>query len=169
MPQVELQRPLNVPAVPARSAASYIVHAIENQRDDWSEFALYLNFGSLQLPDVGYIAIPVTLTGVKESLEPRHEIHFTMGARRNPEAFPKFDGAIGIDASGPSNSQFWLAGNYEVPMHGFGGFIDQTFARGSAEKTLENMMNELADAVEARVQQRERSDARYRLIFNTGD
>lgn len=169
MPQVELQRPLNVPAVPARSAASFIMHGIEEQRGEWSDFALYLNFGSIGLPDVGYVAVPVTVSGVRESLEPRHEIHFTIQSRRSPEAFPKFDGGIGIDASGPSHADMWLAGSYEVPMKGFGGILNQTVARGSAHKALENMMNELADAIEARVQQRERANARYRLIFNTGD
>lgn len=169
MPQVELQRSLNVPAVPARSAASYILHAIEGKRDDWGEFALYLNFASLGLPDVGYVAIPVTVSGVKEQLEPRHEIHFTMRARRIPDAFPTFNGAIGVDASGPSSAQMWLAGDYQAPLKAIGGIFDEIFAHHTAEKTLENMLSELADAIEARVQQRERANARYRLIFNTGD
>jgi hypothetical protein len=169
MTHVELQRPLTVPAVPARAAASSIMHAIEDHRDDWSEFALYLNFGTLGLPDVGYVAIPVQISGVKEELEPRHEIRFGLQARRSPDAFPVFNGALGIDASGPSSALIWLAGEYEVPLNAFGGFIDATLAHGSAKKALENMLNELADAVEARVQQRERAHARYRLVFNTGD
>ncbi len=109
------------------------------------------------------------ITGVSEVLEPRHEIHFEMRARRSPEAFPTFNGAIGIDAAGPSNAQLWLGGAYEAPLHGFGGFIDQMFAHGAAQKTLDNMLEELAQALEARVQQRERANARYRLVFNTGD
>lgn len=169
MPRIELERALSVPAVPARSAASFIMHAVEDRRDGWEDFALYIDFGSLGLPDVGYVAIPVTLEGVRETLEPRHEIAFTMHARRSPQAFPIFEGAIGVDATGPSNAQLWLAGNYEVPMQSFGGFIDKTFAHGAAEKTLNNMLHELGDAVEARVQQREHAQARYRLVFNTGD
>jgi hypothetical protein len=169
MPQVELQRSLSVPSVPARSAASYIVHAVAEQRDNWSEFALYLNFGSIGLPDVGYVAIPVQILNVSESLEPRHEIRFMMRARRSPEGFPVFDGAIGIDALGPSDSQMWLAGNYTAPAGSLGGVFDRIVGRGAAEKTLHNMLEEWADAVEAHVQQRERANARYRLIFNTGD
>lgn len=145
------------------------MHGIEDQRGDWSEFALYLNFASLGLPDVGYVAIPVRISDVKETLEPRHEIRFRMCALRSPEAFPVFDGAIGVDATGASNASLWLAGNYEVPLRGLGGLIDQTFAGGPAQKTLENMLNEIAEAIEAHVQQRERANARYRLIFNTGD
>ncbi len=169
MPQVKLQRPLGVPAVPARSAASSIMHEIEAHRNDWEEFALYINFASLGLPDVGYVAIPVNVTGVTESLEPRHEIRFTMRAMRSPDAFPTFQGALGIDASGASSAELWLAGSYDVPLHGLGGLIDKTFARGTAEKALENMLNELAEAFEARVQQRERANMRYRLVFNTGN
>ncbi len=169
MPQVELQRPLSVPAVPARSAASSIVHEIEAERGAWSDFALYLDFASLGLPDVGYVAIPARLTGVTEALEPRHEIRFTMRARRSPQAFPTFEGALGIDATGASNAQIWLAGTYELPLHTFGGLIDRMFARGSAEKSLENMLNELGGAIEARVQKRERDNVRYRLIFSTGE
>lgn len=169
MPRVELQRSLNVPVVPARSAASFIVHAIEEERNGWEDFALYLDFGSMGLPDVGYVAIPVTIDNVKETLEPRHEISFTMRARRSPQAFPVFNGGIGVDGNGPSNSELWLAGEYELPLQSLGSFIDQTFARGAAEKTLKNMLRELADAVEARVAQREHAQARYRLVFNTGD
>lgn len=155
--------------MPARSAASYIFHAIQDGRDDWSEFSLFLNFASLGLPDVGYVAIPITICDVKEQLEPRHEISFTLRARRIPEAFPTFTGAAGIDATGPSNAQMWLGGDYTPPLKAIGGVFDQIFAHHSASKSLENMLNELADAVEARVQQRERANARYRLIFNTGD
>lgn len=169
MPQVELQRSLSVPAVPARSAASYIMHAIAEQREKWSEFALYLNFGSIGLPDVGYVAIPVQVANVEEALEPRHEIRFTMRARRSPDAFPVFTGAVGIDALGPSDSQIWLAGDYTAPAGSLGGVFDRIVGRGAAEKTLHNMLLELADDVEARVQQRERANARYRLIFNAGD
>jgi hypothetical protein len=169
MPKVELQRTLSVPAVPARSAASSIMHAIADHRDGWEDFALYLDFGSLGLPDVGYVAIPVTFESVQETLEPRHEITFSMHSRRSPQAFPVFKGGIGIDANGPSNAQIWMGGSYEVPLHTLGGLVDMTFAHGAAEKTLQNMLRELADAIEARVQQREHAQARYRLVFNTGD
>jgi hypothetical protein len=169
MPKVELGRPLSVPSVPARSALSSILRAIETKRDDWTDFALYLNFGHLGLPDVGYVAIPVSISIAGEELEPRHAIHFTMRARRSPEAFPTWSGAAGIDAAGPSSAQLWMAGEYTVPLHAFGGIFDRLFTGGAAHKTLENLTNELADATEAHVQQRERANARYRLIFNTGD
>lgn len=169
MRHIERQRPLRVPAVPARSAASSILRAIESQREGWNDFALYLDFAALGLPDVGYVAIPVRIDVRGEQTEPRHEIRFTMRARRSPEAFPVFDGAIGVDAAGPSSAQLWLAGTYEGPKHGVTALLERGFATGASDKTLENMLRELADAIESRVEQRERASARYRLIFNTGD
>lgn len=169
MASVDLQCPLSVPAVPARAAISAILHDIADQRGEWAEFALYLNFGALSLPDVGYVAIPVRISDLREETEPRHAIHFGMRARRKPEAFPVFEGAVGVDATGPSNAILWLSGTYEVPLHGFGELVNGAILQGTAAKVLENMLNELADAVNARVEKREMASARYRLIFNTGD
>jgi hypothetical protein len=169
MPKVEMQEPLTVPEVPARVAASSILHEIAGERGDWSDFSLYLNLGSVGLPDVGYVAIPVTIEGVEEQLEPRHEIRFRVHARRGRESFPRFSGAIGIDATGPSNAILWLAGEYEVPGSGLGAMFDKTAAHGIAEKTLRNMLRDLADGINARVQQKELARARYRVLFSSGD
>jgi hypothetical protein len=169
MSSVELQRALSIPAVPGRSALSAIMHEIAERRGDWEDFSLYLNFGTLGMPDVGYVAIPVSISEVREATEPRHEIRFKMQARRSPEIFPVFGGGVGIDPTGPSSSLIWMAGEYEVPLKGLGSFFNETLARGAAEKSLNNMMTELAEAVIARVEKRELAAARYRLVFNTGD
>jgi hypothetical protein len=145
------------------------MHEIAEHRGDWSEFALYISFGALGLPDVGYAAIPVTISDLSETTEPRHEIKFKMRARRSPDIFPTFDGGLGVDPTGASSSELWMAGTYDVPMRQLGALFNETMARGTAEKTLHNMMSELADAVIARVEKREFANARYRLIFNTGD
>jgi hypothetical protein len=165
MPRVDFQRQLNVPVVPARSAIAAILHEIEQKSGSWGDFALYLDFKSLGLPDVGYVAIPIEIEGVSEALEPRHEIRFQIHARRGRDAFPTFDGAVGIDALGPSSAQLWLAGDYQPPLRSLGPLLDQFIGGGKAAKALENMLAELADAVDARVQQREQAGARYRLIF----
>jgi hypothetical protein len=169
MPSVNLQHALSVPAVPAQSAISAIMHEIEEGRGEWVDFALYLNFGALGLPDVGYAAIPVTVSDIDERTQPRHEIRFRLRARRSPDIFPTFEGAVGVDPTGPSSSELWLAGEYQVPLRQLGAFFNQTFAHGAAEKSLNNMLLELSDAVVARVENRELANARYRLIFNTGD
>lgn len=145
------------------------MHEIVDEKGEWADFALYITLAALGLPDVGYVAIPVKLDNFKESVEPRHEISFRLHARRSPEAFPVFEGGIGIDSTGPSNSLLWLGGNYEVPLGGFGAILNNTMAHGTAERSLWNMLVELGDAIQARVERREMAGARYRLIFNTGD
>lgn len=166
---VQMERPLSVPVVPARSAASEILRDMRDEKGKWSDFALYAKLSSLGLPDVGYVAIPVNIDRVEESLEPRHEIRFRMCARRSQDAFPVFEGAIGIDPNGPSSSTMWLAGDYEPPMKALGAMLDKFLTGRVAEHSLRNMMNELGDAIEAKVERRQLDDVRYRLIFNTGD
>lgn len=166
---VQMERPLNVPVVPARTAASEILHDMEAEKGRWGDFALYAKLSALGLPDVGYVAIPVVIDRIEESTEPRHEIRFRMCARRSKDAFPVFEGAIGIDPNGPSSSTIWLAGDYEPPMKALGAMLDKFLTGGLAEHTLQNMLNELADAIEAKVQKRELNDVRYRLIFTSGD
>lgn len=169
MANVDIERALTVPAVPARASLSTIMHHIESRRGEWADFALYLNFGAIALPDVGYVAIPVTISIVEETTEPRHQIKFSLHARRKAEAFPTFEGAVGIDSTGPSNALVWLSGAYEVPLKSFGAIFDRMVARGTAEKALQNMVSELANAIVAHVEQRELADARYRMIFTSGD
>ncbi len=168
MPRVNLQHALSEPVVPARSAASAIIRDIEERRGDWAMFALYLNLESLGLPDVGYVAIPAAIYDVSETVEPRFEIRFNLRARRSPHQFPTFHGALGVDASGPSSATLWLAGEYKIPAHKAGALFSGIFARGSEEKVLQNMLDELAEAIVARVEKRELASARYRL-WSTGD
>lgn len=169
MPEVKFERPLRVPAIPARSALSSILHDIANRKNEWADFALVSTLGSLGLPDVGYVAVPVDILVLDEQLEPRHQVRFEVRARKNPEAFPVFKGAAGIEGDGPSTSGLWLGGSYDVPLHGIGLLFDKTVARGMAEKTLENMVDAFADGVAARVERREIADSRYRLFFRAGD
>ncbi len=169
MAEINLQRALRVPVIPGRSALSGILHDIERGNDKWGDFALVATLGSLGLPDVGYIAVPVEISGLEERLEPRHEIRFRMRSKRSPEAFPEFEGGCGIDSNGPSASILWMTGTYEVPLRGLGAILDKTIARGMAEKTLDNMIDVLADAVAARVESREINESRYRLFYKSGE
>jgi hypothetical protein len=169
MPQVELQRALSVPVVPARQAAHDIMHEIAERRGDWADFALYTELMELGLPDVGYVAIPVRVSISGETAEPQHELRFRLDAMRSPKAFPTFDGAIGVDGTGPSSGLVWLAGTYEPPVGSLGAMFDQLVARGMAEKSLNTMLDEIGAAVEARVERRELARARYRTVFSSGD
>ncbi len=168
MPKVDLERPLNEPAVPAREAASHILRSIAANENEWRGFALHLNLGALGFPEVGYIAIPIRLEIAGEESEPRHQMTFAIHARRSAEVFPVFHGTLGVDSSGPSSSQVWLAGEYELPFGSLGAFFDEAVARKAAAKTLENLLTDLAEAIAARVEKRELALTRYRL-FGTGD
>lgn len=169
MPKLELQRMLKIPVIPARAAIASIVHDIADEKNGWAQFALYATLGSLGLPDVGYLAVPARMYEVKEQVEPNHEIRFRLQSKRSPDAFPTFDGAMGIDGTGASTSTMWLAGTYEVPMGGLGSIVNQTMMRGIAEKTLANMIDELAEAIVARAEKREMAETRYRLLLKSGD
>lgn len=168
MAKIDLQQSLSVPAVPARECATAILQSIEANEGEWAGFSLHLNLGALGLPDVGYVAIPIKLAITGEENEPRHQVKFKFRSSRSPELFPEFDGAVGIDSSGPSSSQIWLAGTYELPMHGLGKFFDQVIARKAADRTLQNMLSDLTNAIAARVEKHEIAQARYR-IFGSGE
>jgi hypothetical protein len=168
MPKINLEKSLNIPAVAAREAAAQILRDIAADAAEWKGFALHLNLGALGLPEVGYVAIPIKLQIGAEETEPRHQIRFTIHARKNAELFPVLEGTLGIDSSGPSSAQVWLAGDYELPMSGLGAFFDKVVAGNAAAKTLENFLADLTEAIAARVENRELALARYRLL-GTGD
>lgn len=168
MAKVELQQALNEPVGPAREAAEGILEAIAANRDTWAEFALYLELKDAGLPDVGYIAIPINLTLGERETEPRHRIGFRIEAKRSPQAFPVFEGSMGVDANGPSSSAIWVAGTYELPAHGLGSLVNATLGRNAAEKTLQNFLGDLARGITARVERKELASARYRVMFNRG-
>ena len=160
--EARFQRNLKVPSVPAFTALTEIVEAIAEARGTWRGFALHVDLSDLRLPDVGYLAIPIRLTAGKPRSTTRSiDVWFT--AAKQPAAFPKFSGAAGIEATGPTGTSLWLAGDYDVPMSLFGKLFDRTIAAGVATRTLENLVDDLAQAIVASVEKREAEYVRYRL------
>ena len=160
--ETRFQRNLKVPPVPAFAALTEIVQAIAEGAGGWRGFALHVDLGDLRLPDVGYISIPIRLTaGKPQSITRSIDMWFT--AAKQPAAFPKFSGAAGIEATGPAGTIFWLAGEYDVPMSLFGKLFDRTIAAGVATRTLENLVDDLGEAIVASVEKREAEYVRYRL------
>jgi hypothetical protein len=160
--KARFQRNLKVPPVPAFAALADLVGAIAEGRGAWRGFALHVNLGDLGLPDVGYLAVPIRLTAGKPQTTTR-SIDIRFAAAKHPSAFPKFGGAAGIEATGPTGTIFWLAGEYNVPMSLFGKLFDRTIASGVAARTLENLVDDLAAAIVASVEKREAEFMRYRL------
>lgn len=162
MPEVRLQRGLRVPADPAAGALDVLLKAIADQEGPWRGFALHVSLGDLHLPDVGYVAVPIQLTVQKDPSEARtFDIAFT--SANLPSGFPGFKGRMGVEpAEAIGESTLHLRGAYELPMQIFGRLLDAAFTPGVAEKSLENFVEEIAIACEARVNEREAEFARYR-------
>jgi hypothetical protein len=157
-----LERNLKVPPVPAFTALVEILDGIAQGRGPWEGFCLHVDLGDLRLPDVGYLAVPIHLTaGKPQAVNRAVDVHFR--AEKHPANFPTFAGSIGIDATGPSGAILWLAGGYDVPLSLFGKLLDRTIAAGVANRTLENFVDDLAEAIVANVDKREAEFIRYRL------
>lgn len=162
MAEVRLQRGLHVPADPAADALGALLKSIADQEGPWRGFALHVSLGDLRLPDVGYVAVPIRLSAEKNAGEARaFDVAFT--SANLPAAFPGFRGRMGLETGNAiGESTLYLRGTYELPMQIFGRLLDAAFTPGVAERSLENFIEEVGTACEARVNQREAEFARYR-------
>ena len=161
MSDVRLQRNLKTPPVPAFSALLEILSGIESQTGPWQNFSLHVSLGDVHLPDVGYLNVPIALKAGAPARETR-EVPIEFDAAKHAGSFPHFKGAAGVDAMGPTGSILWISGGYDVPLQLFGRLLDATLTAGVAERTLENLIDDLAEAVVANVDQREAEYVRYR-------
>lgn len=166
MPDVQLDRKLMIPADAAAEALGDLLGAIAAQKGPWRGFALHVSLGDLHLPDVGYVAIPIRLTVEKD---PSRERSFRMGftSASLPAAFPEFKGTISVEPGSIGESSLHLDGSYELPMQLVGRLVDIAFTPGVARRSLENFIGEVAEACEARVNEREAEFARYHFYAQT--
>jgi len=74
------------------------------------------------------------------------------------------NGAVGADMSGHSASTLWIGGTYDVPMGSLGSLVNASVARGIAQRTLENFIEDLAVACSARIDKRESEFMHYSLF-----
>lgn len=162
MPDVRLERTLRVPADPGATALGELLHAIADQEGPWRGFALHISFGEIHLPDVGYVAVPIRLR-VSKREDGGRVFDITFNSMNLPAAFPTFSGAIGVEPAGLGESKLFLRGGYDLPMQIFGSFLDRALAPNLAQRSLENFIDEIAAATQARVDQREAEFARYRF------
>jgi len=162
VPDVRLERTLRVPADPGAQALGELLKAIADQEGPWRGFALHIGFGELHLPDVGYVAVPISLQ-VKKHEDNARVFDITFSSMNLPAAFPTFNGTIGTEPSGLGECKLLLRGGYDLPMQIFGSFLDKALAPNLARRSLENFIDEIAAATQARVDQREAEFARYRF------
>ncbi|HEV3091360.1 MAG TPA: hypothetical protein VGX91_07975 [Candidatus Cybelea sp.] len=159
MAEIRFERKLRVPAELAAQVLGEMLHAIARQEGPWRGFALHITLGDLRLPDVGYVAIPISLTVERSSQSDAFDI--TFHAARLPTAFPDFKGTMGAQPGELGESTLYLAGSYSIPMNVFGKLIDGALMPHAAQRSLENFVEEIAAAAQARVDKREADYARY--------
>jgi hypothetical protein len=159
-----LQRKLHVPADLAAGALGDILQAIAQRSGPWRGFALHVGLGDLRLPDVGYVSVPIELSVTKGEQKDAFEVQFR--AEHLPAAFPVFTGTLDLEPAQLGESSLHLHGSYELPMQVFGALIDKALIPHVATKSLENFVDELASACEARVDQREADYAQYHYYTN---
>jgi len=163
VPDVRLERTLRVPADPAAEALGELLKAIADQEGPWRGFALHIGFGELRLPDVGYVAVPIRLQTRKRDDNAR-VFDITFSSMNLSAAFPTFSGTFAVEPGGLGESKLVLQGGYDLPMQIFGSFLDKALAPNLARRSLENFIDEIAAATQARVDQREAEFARYRFF-----
>jgi hypothetical protein len=166
LPDVRLERKLAIPIESATEAVGSLLHAIARQEGPWRGFALHVGFGDLHLPDVGYVAVPIHLSVEKDGERP-HAFALAFTSAHLPAAFPGLRGTIEVLPGSFGESLLLLTGTYELPMQLFGKLFDSAFMPGVAERSLENFVDEIAAACEARVAQREAEYARYHFYGRT--
>lgn len=164
MPDINVQEAINLPPAPAFAAVREIVDAISAGRGKWQEFALHIDLRDLNMPDVGYLAVPVRLTSEAVRDSNPTAIPIRIEAKKLPDAFPAFTGEIGIDGTGPSSSTVWLGGTYELPTNPVSTFIGRPMVDRVAEQTLRNFVSDIAGAVQRKGEHDEIAAVRYRLL-----
>jgi hypothetical protein len=163
---IRLERTLRVPADLAAEALGETLRAIAAREGPWRGFALHVSLGDLHLPDVGYVAVPIHLTVEKDPNQARaFDISFT--SANLPAAFPGFRGTTGLEPGALGESVLYLRGSYELPMQLFGKLFDAAITPSVAQRSLENFIDEIGAACEARVNQREAEFARYHFYAQT--
>jgi hypothetical protein len=162
MPEVRLTHKMMVPADSGAQALGELLQAIADQTGMWRGFALHVSLGDIRLPDVGYVAVPIRLTAAKHPTT-ANAYDITFNASSLPAAFPGFRGEMGVEAAGLGESTLYLRGTYELPMHFFGKLLDAALTPRVADRSLENFVEEIGEACEARVNKNEAEYARYRF------
>ena len=61
---------------------------------------------------------------------------------------------MGAEAAGLGECTLYLRGSYELPMHFFGKLLDAALTPRVADRSLENFVEEIGEACEARVNQK---------------
>ena len=163
MPEVRLERTLRVPADLAYEALGEMLQAIADQEGPWRGFALHVSLGDLHLPDVGYVAVPIQLQ--RDARIPRTRAivrHHVSKPRTFRPHFPTFKGTMGVEPARSWRVRALLcAAITSCRCSSSESCSTRRLTPRVADRSLENFVDEIGAACEARVNQREAEFARY--------
>ncbi|HTA38601.1 MAG TPA: hypothetical protein VK760_05975, partial [Candidatus Acidoferrales bacterium] len=71
----------------------------------------------------------------------------TIAASDGAKFFPTFEGTLAVSPVGTSACELWLQGRYDVPFGALGAAIDATVFKGTAKRSLTNLVELLAKTV----------------------
>lgn len=164
MNKIEAQRALDVSPGRAISETRSLLDEISSGAGEWAEASLRLDLRDIGLPDLGHIAVPIRVEVQPAEPAAPNQINLSIAAKRNPDAFPIFHGAIGVESSSGAASTLWLDGSYDEPPGELRTLIPAPTAQRAAETTIQNFLDDIAAAVERRAAHREKDEERYRMI-----
>ncbi len=164
MNKIEAQCALDVGPGNAIMETRSLLDEISSGVGEWAEASLRLDLRDIGLPDLGHIAVPIKVDVQPAEPASPNQIHLSIAAKRNPDAFPIFRGAIGVDSSGAAASTLWLSGSYDEPAEELRTLIPAPSAQCAAETTIQNFLDDIATAVERRAAHRQKDEERYRMI-----
>lgn len=164
MNKIEAQRALDVGPGNAIRETRSLLDEISSGAGEWAEASLRLDLRDIGLPDLGHIAVPIKVDVQPAEPASPNQIHLSIAAKRNPDAFPVFHGVIGVDSSGAAASTLWLSGSYDEPAGELRTLIPAPTAKRAAETTIQNFLDDIATAVERRAAHRQKDEERYRMI-----
>ncbi len=165
MPKIEHQRTANFPAAAFESALVEVLRGIETQEGPWSGFTFHVGIRDVGLPDIGYIAVPISLRCAPEPNDAEQfQMTFHVEAQKNRGAFPIFDGHCGVTSINAMRCNFWISGVYTVPITSFGIFFDATLLHGVADRAVAHFAEDIVMACDATLNHEEQQYLRYHLM-----
>lgn len=149
MPLIELQVRVSMPAMLVAPELVKALQAIEKGDRPFENFTVSADLGSLHLPNIGAVSVPVSLSVRGSHGRNPQRIDFALESSDASGFFPKFTGSLRCDPDGPSDAVIWLIGEYAPPLGTAGALLDATVLKGVATHSLMPFLRLLAEHAEA--------------------
>ena len=163
MPNIELTHRVGIASSAVMACLAQTLADIAKKKEPYDDFSLKIDLGSLHIPNVATVMVPVTLHVGKHIGVPPSQTEIAIEARDNTAYFPQFTGIIRADAAGASATVLHLSGTYDVPGGMLGSTLDRTVLAGAASASLSTFLQWLCETVEERIKHNEYETARQML------